>query len=128
MKIKSFSLLFFVSFLIGCTALPQGKKYNEGGQYLQSLYGDYILAQLDYPSPALCAAELNATPWLMQHSDLKCSRISNADELPFYGRVSMPITGIDINTSFRTAEQCENFKNTIKNTSLIVSCVGLKNK
>jgi hypothetical protein len=118
--------LCIFTLLTGCTGLPQGKKYDEGGSYLQSVYGDYVLIQFDYPSASMCSTELQATPWLLKSTDLKCSKVSNANELKYSGRIEFPIAGILMDSHFRTVEQCELYKKSIKSPQIVVKCLRFK--
>lgn len=120
MKISTsaFYIVFLSSSILisGCAGIPQGKKIDNGGQYLQSSFGNYVVAQVDYPDPGVCRATLNATSWLFQSSDLVCSKISLATELPIKGSMQTPFIEKRISIHFKTTQQCYRFKEGFNNS------------
>lgn len=124
-SVFSLALLSSSIFIAGCVGLPQGKKIDKGGQYLQSAFGNYVVAQVDYPDPGVCTATLNATPWLFQSSDLVCSKISLASELPIKGSMQTPFIEKRIRIHFKTNQQCYKFKSDLSNSNNYdVDCIN----
>lgn len=111
--------------LAGCATTPRGEKIDEGGRFMQSVYADWVLEQVDFPTSAMCAADLKASVWKHQ-GVLRCSQTSQADRLPYAGVSKIPDMGLELNLHFRTNERCDAFKNRSAGSTVVTTCLGIK--
>lgn len=120
-----YSCVVLALIITGCAAPLPGKKIDEGGRFMQSEYGDFVMSQIDFPTPAVCSAELLATTW-NNHANLKCGKMSAAERLPYGGSFNYLLTGMKPDIHFRTSEQCEEFKRGLQKSGIVVVCTGIK--
>lgn len=114
--------LVAVGLFQACASGANGKKLDQGGQYLQGSTGGHVIGQLDFPTPQMCARELQHGG--MQHNDLTCSLTSTANTLPYKGTHIDRVLGFRHPMHFKADLGCGAYKKTVEGVTdkVTVSC------